>query len=212
MEARAVYLRVGSLIIGGVGLAIALIWFLGGSRITRGEVFESYFSESVQGLEIGAPVKYRGVTIGRVTELGLVSAIYGSGEAIEYEGVTYRLVYVRFEVDTARIGRMPDPAAAVAQGLRVRLASQGITGLSYLEIDFVDPGRYPVLDVPWQPRAQYIPSMPSTFSQVQDAAQQVLAKLNSVDFDRLSGQVNGLLTDLRTSLASGDIHTTLAET
>ena len=124
---------------------------------------------------------------------------------------TYRLVFVRYAVDTKKIGQMPDTSEAVALGLRVRLASQGITGLSYLELDFVDPAHYPALDVPWQPRATYIPSMPSTFAQVQDAAQQVLAKLNRVDIDTLATQLTGLLTDLRADFGKGDVHQTLAE-
>ncbi len=51
--------------------------------------------------------------------------------------------------------------------------------------------------------------MPSTLSQVQDAAQQVLAKLNRVDFDTLSRQLTGLLGDLREELTTGDVHGTL---
>ena len=49
--------------------------------------------------------------------------------------------------------------------------------------------------------------MPSTFAQVQDAAQQVLAKLNWVDIDALATQLTGLLTDLSRGFASGDVHT-----
>ena len=94
----------------------ALIWFLGGARIKHGELFESYFSELVQGLEVGAPVKYRGVTIGRVTEIGLVSAEYGDSQPIDIERNTYRLVFVRYAVDTTKIGQMPDTAEAVALG------------------------------------------------------------------------------------------------
>ena len=157
----------------------------------------------MQGLEVGAAVKYRGVTIGRVTEIGLTSAEYGGGQPIQLERNTYRLVFVRYAVDTKKIGQMPDTSEAVSLGLRIRLASQGITGLSYLELDFVDPARYPAQDVPWQPLATYIPSMPSTFAQVQDAAQQVLAKLSRVDIDTLATQVTGLLTDLRDGLREG---------
>jgi ABC-type transporter Mla subunit MlaD len=204
-----VYLRVGLLIVGALALLIGLIWFLGGARIGRGPLFESYFAESVQGLEVGAAVKFRGVTIGRVSELGLVNAAYGQGEGIERELSLYRLVFARYAIDTTKIGQLPDTQAAVNLGLRVRLASQGITGLSYLELDFADPGRYPALAVPWKPRAAYIPSMPSTFYQVQDAAQQFLARLNRVDIDTLSQQLTGLVGDLRTQLSSGDLHDTL---
>jgi ABC-type transporter Mla subunit MlaD len=204
-----VYLRVGLFILGGIALLVAVIWYLGGARLGRGPLFESYFSESVQGLEEGAAVKFRGVTIGRVSLLGLVNAEYGQGEGIERERRTYRLVFVRFAIDTAKIGQLPDTQAAVILGLRVRIASQGLTGLSYLELDFVDPERYPALDVPWKPRAEYIPSMPSTFFQVQDAAQVFLSKLSRVDIDALSTQLIGLTSDLRAQLSSGDLHNVL---
>jgi phospholipid/cholesterol/gamma-HCH transport system substrate-binding protein len=211
MRLSGTYLRVGLLILGGLGLLVAMIWFLGGAEINRGTLYESYFSESVQGLEVGAAVKYRGVTIGRVSEIGLVSAAYGQGMAIEKDAQLYRLVFVRYAVDAAKIGKMPDTRTIVELGLRAKLASQGITGLSYLELDFVDPARYAALDLPWKPRAEYIPSMPSTFFQVQDAAQQVLAKLNRVDIDTLAGELAGLLSDLRAQLSSGDLHNTLAD-
>src|SRR3954466_11854994 len=99
MRLSGTYLRVGLLILGGLGLLVAMIWFLGGAEINRGTLYESYFSESVQGLEVGAAVKYRGVTIGRVSEIGLVSAAYGQGMAIEKDAQLYRLVFVRYAVD-----------------------------------------------------------------------------------------------------------------
>ena len=212
MGGRGIYLRVGLFILGGLALLGGLIWFLSGGRVGRGPLFESYFSEFVQGLDAGAAVKFRGVTIGRVSELGLVNAEYGRGEGIDRERRTYRLVFVRYVVDTSKIGQVPDTQAAVRLGLRIRLASQGITGLSYLELDFVDPERYPPLDVPWTPKGEYIPSMPSTFYQVQDAAQQFLARLNRVDIDTLTGQLTALIGDLRTELATGDLHNTLTGT
>ena len=39
----------------------------------------------------------------------------------------------------------------VEKGLRVKLAPQGITGTSYLEIDYVDPANNPPLPVDWVP-------------------------------------------------------------
>ena len=168
----------------------------------------SYFSESVQGLEVGATVKYRGVTIGRVTDIGLVSAEYGGGQPIDRRAQHLSAgVRALSRSIPKKIGQMPDTAEAVALGLRTRLASQGITGLSYLELDFVDPARYPAQEVPWQPKATYIPSMPSTFTQVQDAAQQVLAKLNRVDIDTLADAAERVAdATCATDFARGDVH------
>jgi ABC-type transporter Mla subunit MlaD len=211
-EARGAFLRVGLLVLGGIGLVVGLVWFFGGNTLRGGTLYETYFRESVQGLEIGAPVKYRGVTVGRVAELGLVTAEYGSRTApAQIDRQTYRLVFVRFIVDPRRIGQVPETEVAVKLGLRVRLAAQGITGITYLELDFADPATYPAQAVPWDPKGDYIPSMPSTLLQVQNAAQQFLAKLNSIDVSTLSTSVTGLMVDLRASLAGGDVHVALAQ-
>ncbi len=210
-EGRAAFLRVGLLMLGGLGLVVGLVWFFGGNTLSHGTTFETYFSESVQGLDVGTPVKYRGVTVGRVTELGLVTTEYGSRAApAEIDRQTYRLVFVRFEVDRNRLGGLPETAAAVRLGLRVQLAAQGITGLSYMELDFADPKKYPALTVPWTPRNPYIPSMPSTLQQVQDAATEFLAKMNRLNIDALTASVTGLLGDLRTDIDQGDVHVALA--
>ncbi len=203
------YLRVGLLILGALGLLIGLIVFLSGNRLSEGVPFETYFRESVQGLEVGAPVKFRGVTLGRVTTIGLVSAEYERGQTVQVEIASYRLVFVRFVIDPQRVGRLPDTQRAVETGLRAKVAPQGITGVSYIELDFVPPNQYPPLKLPWTPHAEYIPSMPSTLAQVQDAAQQLLAKLNSVDFTALAQGATGLLTDLRSEMKDGDVHATL---
>ena len=206
MGEQAAYLRVGLLILGGLGLLIGLVIFLSGGRLSEGVPFETYFRESVQGLEVGAPVKFRGVTLGRVTSIGLVSAEYGRGQVVEPGDSAYRLVFVRFVIDPQRVGRLPDTERAVETGLRAKVAPQGLTGASYIELDFVPPGQFPPLELPWTPRAEYIPSMPSTLSQVQDQAQQLLARLNSVDFATLAQGLTGVLDEMRAELKGGELH------
>ncbi|MGA3403158.1 MAG: MlaD family protein [Acetobacteraceae bacterium] len=204
--------RVGLLILVGIALTLGFVWFLGGWTVGHAARCESYFNESVQGLEVGAEVKYRGVTLGRVTEIGLVSTEYDAGQKLAVTWASYRQVFVRYELDRAGMGQMPDTATMVHLGLRARLAAQGITGLSYIELDFVDPARYPEESPPWRPKAAYIPSVPSTLTQVQDAAQQVLAKLNTVDFAALATSLTQLVQDLREELTSGGAHAALEQT
>mgnify|MGYP001027160747 FL=1 len=209
MQGRGAFVRVGALVLGRALLLVGLVWFLGGRHIRNGTLFETYFRESVQGLEVGAPVKYRGVTIGRVTEIGLVAAEYSPGPTVPLDRQIYRLVLVRALVDTKKIAQLPDTEDAVALGLRARLSSTGLTGVAYIEMDFVNPRRYPAEDVPWKPTAEYIPSIPSTLTQVQDAAQQFLSRLDQVDLVRLSDTMTTLLASLQSSLADGDAHTVL---
>ena len=50
----------------------------------------------------------------------------------------------------------------VEDGLRVRLTSQGVTGVVFLEADYYDPKDYPPLPIAWTPKALYVPSGRST--------------------------------------------------
>ena len=204
------YLRVGVLVLAGIGLLVAAVLFLGGNQIRHGQPYETYFRDSVQGLDVGAPVKYRGVTIGAVTEIGLSSAEYGRGAPDEIRRATFRTVFVRFAIDIARVGAPPS-AATVGEGLRARIAPQGLTGQSYVELDFANGERFPVLEVPWTPRYTYLPSMPSTLSQVQDAATVLLGKIQQVDINGLADGALGLVRDLRGTLEGGDVHRLMAQ-
>ena len=111
----------------------------------QGAPFETYFRESVQGLEVGAPVQVTAASrIGRVTEIGLVSAELRPGRAArDCSARPTGWCSSAFSISPSRVGRLPDTETAVRAGLRARVASQGITGLSYIELDFVDPSQYP---------------------------------------------------------------------
>lgn len=197
---RGAFLRVGLLVAVGFAVAIALVLFLTGNRVRHGQVFESYFKETVQGLDVGAPVKFRGVSLGEVTEIGLVSAAYRPPDIQE---AANRLVYVRYVIDLARTGNPSGLESAVASGLRARLASQGITGLAYIELDFVAPAEFPMPSVPWTPKYDVIPSVPSTLAKVQDAAETLLAHINAVDLAGIAKSAQRLLDDLHGELAQG---------
>ncbi|HEY4251280.1 MAG TPA: MlaD family protein [Roseomonas sp.] len=207
------YLRVGALLIIGAGLLVGFVLFLTAGRLnTDGNLlYETYLRESVQGLDVGSSVRYRGVAVGRVTEIALVSSEYMRDRDRPFSAA-YQLVMVRFAVDPRRIGRVPDAREAVESGLRTRIASQGITGVSYIELDFVDAARRsPPPTLPWTPRDAFIPSVPSTITQVTTAAESLIARLNTLDIEGLVNGINGLIGDLRGQVTSGDLALTLRE-
>ena len=74
----------------------------------------------------------------------------------------------------------------------MRLAPQGITGTSYLEIDYVDPPP-PVLPIDWTPDNIYIPSAPSTVTALVNAASEIMDKLHKLDLDGTFANLNTLL-------------------
>jgi len=204
------YLRVGLDAGASLALGVALVLFLGRNRVSDGIGYESYFKETVQGLDVGSPVKFRGVQLGQVSAIGLVAATYAEAAPGVQDEVS-RMVVVRFVVDPKKLGPMPELATAIAAGLRVRLAAQGITGLAYLELDFVDAARFPVWAVPWRAQLAVIPSMPSTIAQFQDAAQQLAAKLQDVDIPGIAASIQGLADDGRRLLGGGELAMTLSE-
>jgi ABC-type transporter Mla subunit MlaD len=209
MEGRGASLRVGFFVLALVGVLLALVWFLRGGQVNNGTVFVTYFSESVQGLQIGSQVEYRGVNVGRVTQIGVVSSIHGT-EAQDVKDPLYRQVFVRYLVDPDRIGNFSSIADAVNLGLRARLNSSFITGIAYIDLDFVPPADYPVPKLPWAPEDAFVPSIPSTLAEVQNAGQELMARLNKVDITGLISSLGALSKNLNNELTNGDVHKTLS--
>ncbi len=131
--------------IGAVVSAVVLLIIIGSGRAFQQKItIETYFNESVQGLDIGSKVKYRGVVIGEVTKISFTYVKYQQDKPMS-ERLRYVLVEAQLQpkllggrVATEITGPESMPAE-VERGLRVRSAPQGITGTNYLEIDYVDP-------------------------------------------------------------------------
>jgi ABC-type transporter Mla subunit MlaD len=121
-----------------------------------------------------------------------------------------QLVVIRFAVERA-VARITSLDDMIAAGLRTRIASQGITGVTYLEIDILDPRRYPPIQVPWKPRYDHVPAVPSTITQVTSAAEQILRRLEALDIEALVNNAAGLMADLRRQVNDGEVAIALRE-
>jgi len=211
-SARKIQLSVGLMVVVGLALLVGFVLFLTQNRTSSSDaMFETYIRESVQGLEVGSPVRYRGVAVGRVTEIALAAAEYRRPEG-EGFAAAFQLVVVRFAVNLARVGDVPSTEEAVAQGLRARMAAQGITGVGYIELDFLDPDRFLVPSVPWTPRYGWIPAVPSTVAQVTSAAEMFVRQIQGIDFVGLVANINDLVSDLRRQAEGGDLAVALRDT
>jgi paraquat-inducible protein B len=208
---NTLFLRVGMLALSAIALAIGFVVYLTAGQFgTKSDYFETYVGESIVGLDVGAAVRFRGVQIGRVTEISLAAAVYDVPEA-RANRYAMQLVVIRFAVERTRVARIASLEDMIAGGLRTRTASQGITGVTYLEIDILDPARYPPIQVPWTPRYSHIPAVPSTITQVTSAAEQIMRRLEALDIERLINNAAGLMGDLRRQVTDGEMATTLRE-
>ena len=203
-SSRGLYLRVGVLILVGLALGVAFVLFFTAGKLGRKtQTFETYVRESVTGMDVGAAVRFRGVQLGQVAEINLVATAYPPPPD-SFTGA-YQRVLVRFALDLSRLRDAPNVEQAVQNGLRARLATTGITGVGYLELDFVDRDRFPAETPPWSPDYPVIPSVPSTVSQVTTVAEQLAQRVADLPIEQILGDISGLLSDLRKQVTDGDL-------
>ena len=184
------YFKIGLFVISAIILGLVGIVALGGGKFfQKKNIIETYIDESVQGLDIGSPVKFRGVLVGNVEEITLTSVEYPTPRS-----------YVVVRASVSRLFQLPlsDPGnpafkAQVQKGLRVRLAPQGLTGQAYLEADYLDPRQNPPLAIDWEPKYPYIPSARSRITQFSDALERILRNVEQVDIQRLTGAMENSL-------------------
>lgn len=202
MEEAKHYGRLGAFVVVSVCILAGALFLLSGRRWFQPTfMFETYFDQSVAGLDVGAPVRFRGVPLGHVAEILTSSATYEQSVPL---GQRREYIVVRVEINVS--GREAeqmkhDAAALAAKGLRAQTQLAGITGQQYLSLDFLDPGKYPPLQFDWAPKYTYLPSAPSSAGEIIAKAQSFLASLNEADIKSLSQSLNRLVNDLDNKLA-----------
>jgi paraquat-inducible protein B len=185
---------VGGFVIGAIALVvIGLLVFGGTGWFIERNKYVAYFPGSVKGLRVGAPVDFRGVTIGRVTD---IKVLFNPQEVSARIPVIMELDPTQIEVagrDQA-VSQSADPERLTEAGLRAQLQSQSLlTGLLFVNLDFYPDASVRLMggDEPYPE----IPTIPSGFEQLQQSAGDVAARL-----PELLDQLNGVLTELNQGL------------
>jgi len=199
MSLKANYFKLGLFVIGAIAAGVVVLVVIGSGRWFQPKLtIETYFNESVQGLDIGSKLKYRGVVIGEVKSIGFTYNWYQQDKPM-LDRARYVLVEAQIQPKLlggrAGAGDLTEQKSAdleIEKGLRMRLAPQGITGTSYLEIDYVDPAP-PVLAIDWVPGNIYIPSAPSTVTALINSASEIMDKLRKLDIETTLANLNTLL-------------------
>lgn len=204
MTPQARHFRLGLFVLGGFAVAIGFVLAFGAGNWLRPKVLiETYFDESVQGIDIGTNVKYRGVTIGQVSHIGFTYSVY---EQDKPPGLRRQYVMVESVLSPEELtgqSRTLDEelvGTMIKNGLRVQMAAQGITGIYYLELDYVDPRFNPPLPIDWQPDSLYIPSAPSAVGQIVSGAENLMRKLDQANLSEVVVNLNALMTTLNGTL------------
>ena len=173
------YFKIGVFVISATVIGVIGVVVLGvGTLFQKTSIIETYIDESVQGLDVGSAVKFRGVQVGKVEQITLTSVEYPTKR--RYVLVRAGLTSTMFE-DALADTRGPGFATEIARGLRLRLAAQGLTGTAYLEADYLDPARHPPLEIDWQPSYPYVPSGQSRITQLAESVDRILRNMEQVN-------------------------------
>jgi phospholipid/cholesterol/gamma-HCH transport system substrate-binding protein len=197
MASERIKFTVGLFVASGIAIALAAVIWLGLSGfLEKGEYYVTYFNESVQGLDIDSPVKYRGVSVGRVESVGVAP--------------DSKLIEVILKIESGQ---------KLERDIVAQLKSVGITGIMFVELDRKKEGesdRTPALNFP----SEYpiVASKPSEISQLLQGIDDVLNQFKSLDLEGISGRIKiavdkisqsvddanikGIATDIEASLES----------
>jgi len=197
--------RLGLFILAAILLGAILMIGLGsGKWFNKTFLLETYFDESVQGLDIGSKVRYRGVVVGEVSAITFTYARYEQGLP-RSDRLQLVLVETRLSSDMFASKGLSNPTqetldVEIKKGLRVKIAPQGLTGTSYLEIDYLNP-QTRQLAFNWTPEHLFIPSAPSTVGQFVNGAQELMSKLKQLDLEGTLARLDQLLTTAEQKIA-----------
>jgi paraquat-inducible protein B len=220
MSKRANPAVIGGFVIGAVVLAVIGVTLFGSGRLFRTtQPYVVYFTGDVNGLEPGAPVKFKGVEIGSVrdiflniSEMGLIDTERRGGTAPEKVPIP-----VIIELDEDALMRKgsrfrPDPETVkllVDAGLRAQLATESfVTGVLYVKLDLY-PGSE--LKLVADPTVAYpeIPTQLTPFEEAQMKAAKFLAHLERVDLEGLVASLQTALDGINGVVTSKGLHDTL---
>ena len=206
MAAPTNHWKLGLFVVVGVVLALTTITFLGAESLKKKVVsYQTDFDESVQGLEVGSPVKFRGVTVGTVSAIGIAPDR-------RHVVVTSELAIVDLSDLGLAVGKGDKSKIRVPPDLRMQIASQGITGVKFLQIDFFDVKDNPPPELPFAVPDNYIPAAVSTMKNLEDAVVRAVNRIPEIadGLVVILGKVNGLLDDVQGSQLLKNAAVTLA--
>lgn len=214
MSRKANPTLIGAFVLGGVLLAVVAVVVFGSGRMFRDtQTFMSFFEGSVAGLGVGAPVRFRGIDVGEVTEVLL------DLPDVERVGVDFRVVVI-YEIDRRQLEsrgagvRLDDPLdfdTLIGLGIRAELATESlVTGRKFIALD-LDPGN-PV-DTEPVPGAPYpeIPTVNTGLARIEQEIYGIIADLGAVQLDALVNVVTDAFREIGTLAAMPELSAAIVE-
>jgi paraquat-inducible protein B len=206
---------IGAFVMGALGLlVIAMIAFGSGQLFRKTKNFVLYFDGSVNGLHIGAPVKFKGVEIGSVKDILLQLN----------QDMQVSKIPVIIEIDLKKMTSRGASGAVAEQqeafqtavhdrGLRGQLRTESlVTGVLYVALDFFPETPIILVQQPnGNNKYSEIPTVPTALEQAQDAISQIIKKLEEIDFKGLIKSLSETVSGVDQLVNSPAVKSTLRQ-
>ena len=198
MAKRVSSAAIGGFVLVSFGLAMVALVILGsGKLLQRPHYYICMFQGNLNGLKIGAAVKFRGVQIGTVKQITL-RLRPGQGE-LRQINLAQQPMAVLLEVDEREFESMGGKTAAftperlnmiINAGLRSQLAMESfLTGILYIDIGFHPETPLRLYLVPGSGPYPEVPTIPTQLEQIREDATKALAKIGEIDFKKLGDSI-----------------------
>ncbi|MDR1817604.1 MAG: MlaD family protein [Puniceicoccales bacterium] len=207
MSRRANPSIIGAFVLGGVLIFILAVGLFGsGFFNAQATSFICFFDDSVNGLDSGSPVKFKGVTIGKVSKVLLRTSTQPANDnavpvIIEIDGD--RLLSRGTSPGALDIGRAGNGGTGGA--IRARLQPQSlITGVLFVELDYLPdaPARY------HKPAGagglHEIPTVPSNFGTLVRSVTRALGQIEQIPFASMGAKADRILGQLESGVGALD--------
>ena len=205
MSVKANYFKVGIFVLISAGLLVGAIVSFAIPKLEHPVHIETYMDESVSGLSVGSQILYRGVKIGRVENIMFAQNRYNTNARygryvvldmiIEGEKLFGREIFSNID---ERLDNL------IKAGLRIRITSNPLTGLSSLEADYPTGAGEPLV-YDWEPEYHYVPSDMSVLNKFGQSAQAAFEAMEKIDIVGLTKQLDILLERLDKTVADANI-------
>jgi paraquat-inducible protein B len=169
-------------------------------RYSKSVAYLLYFDDSVRGLSVGAPVEFRGITVGEVTDVTL-----------EFDPSMERFrIPVTIEIQPERFTTIADEQARreafeklVAAGMRAQLKSGNLlTGQLVVAFDMFKNAK--PAQIVWSGPIPVIPTVPTPLEEITANLAHLVDRLSRFPVDQIGKELNASLKDLRGTLAQAE--------
>jgi len=192
---------IGAFIVGAVALVIVIFLVFGSGKLfTKSFEYVIYFRGSVNGLDVGAPVKIRGVTVGSVSKI--IPLYYPDGKfAVEVKIKTEIGILKTVEKLSNEFSQQEEVKLLIKDGLRAQLnTSSFVTGKLFINIDY-----FPDTETIFMKRNETdveIPSIPSTTEMFENSLKSVMKGLENLNLVELTKSLSRTVRSVDTIMSS----------